>query len=228
MHKYNSFDLRDFWYNRNVKNTLIENFVGTKLNSSQSKKVQILEASLEILATQGQRYFTLTNLQTKTGVSKALIRYHYPELDSISHELLQILAGLGQSYVLEASEGLSSPEDLIMAQVTAAFRWAIQNQQWSKFFIYIYHQATYKKETAFLHQMIVEKGLQRMLSNVEKLKIPTESQESLAWACQNLLIGSIIKMASVNDFDNADKYFQSCAFSISQLLNFSDISIPKL
>lgn len=206
----------------------MESYISSQLTKAQQKKAVILDAALEILAEEGVTEFSLTRIQNKTGISKALIRYHYPELDTIILNLLEILAQIGQRFTLEEISKANSPLEEIHAQILASFRWAKETPNWAKFFIFVYYQSSYKEHTKLLHEKIIETGINRLEGIINRLNPKDDDNKLLALSCHNLLIGSIIRMASVDDFDNIDTYYQSCCLSYSRILNCEISALPKL
>ena len=195
------------------------------LSPSQLKKIEILEASLNLISDSGYQAFSLTNIQRESGIAKALIRYHYPSLNHILQDLMIQLSVEGQNLASLDSE--DSPVEIkISNQIYGSFQWAKNQPKWSRFFSFIYYAAQFDKELYRMHQETLSKGLARFNKNISKIspKISKKKTEQHSLACQNLLIGSILRMSSVQDFDNIEKYAETCVISIEKIL---EITIPR-
>lgn len=191
-----------------------------KLSSAQQKRIRILEAALDIVAEEGIGNLTVTALAARAKISKPLVLFHFKDPKKILVELFMAMGRMGQKYTEKALETATTPKQQLRAQVEGGFLWAQENQKFCQFFVLMYHEAATDESIQKIHRLILETGLNRTTKLVGEIKKgwPKKRIESTALALHNLMIGTIIRMASLRDFGHQKEYLQSVvAFMESSL-----------
>jgi AcrR family transcriptional regulator len=191
----------------------------SQLSESQKKRILIIESALLLVTEEGIKSLNLTKLSKSSGVSKALIRYHFPDLKLIMMEIFKVMAQVGQSYTVDHISKAKSPKEELSAMILAAFLWARDYPAYCQFITIMYHEATIDPQVRKLHSQILGAGLVRLKTIIKNLRPKLKQPQvlHLAEGIQNLIMASILRMATFNDFDNYDKYLDNTE-KLTQLL----------
>ncbi|GAB4412765.1 MAG: hypothetical protein OHK0056_18150 [Bacteriovoracaceae bacterium] len=82
-----------------------------------TKKIAILDSALRIISDRGLHQLSIAELSRESGISKPLILYHYPNLDSIIEELLFFSGKMARYFIEKNVRRESSFEVKIMAMI---------------------------------------------------------------------------------------------------------------
>lgn len=169
---------------------------------------KILKAALNIVSQKGILGLSITSLSKESKISKSLICYHFKTMEEIMHEIFLIGGRMGQEHTVLRLSKAKTPLEKIIAIVEGAYDWAKANPKHMSFFILMYNEANQNKQLFDIHRSILQTGLDRIkliLFDAE-LNHSKDRINSLALAIHSLLIGSLIRTASLKD---QKEYLQS-------------------
>jgi AcrR family transcriptional regulator len=164
-----------------------------KVSKGDRRKIQILEAALELIATDG---FHRTNYETigqKLGIRRSQVQYHFKDLKSLFQMVIRMISETSQAIVVEGIAAARTPEERLRAYIEGPFHWLERNPRHAHVRIVFYHLAAFDPEHRALHTESREAGLDRVrslladLPGMRKAMIP-----QLARAIQAMITGTLV------------------------------------
>lgn len=186
-----------------------------------TKKIAILDSALRIISDRGLHQLSIAELSRESGISKPLILYHYPSLDSIIEELLFFSGKMARYFIEKNVRRESSFEVKIMAMIKALFEWTLYNREVSEFFILMFHSGTKNPET----QKILKDILQTSHDLWERIFLESMRYKSLEeiriviGGLQAMITGTLILMISTNRSHEANDLLRELKMNAEQLLS---------
>ncbi len=187
---------------------------------SHHKKELILKTALQLAGTQDFTLLNLKEISQRSGVSKSLILYHYPNLKSLWLELFLKLIHAAQEQTAKEIETENDPVKRIFKIASAAVAWIKKEPLHGKFFFLMYHQASVDKDFRLLHRQVLSRGLERIelcLFQSGKFQDP-EQVKFLAFSIHNLIIGTMIRAVSLDEISKISEYEARLFESIERLI----------
>jgi len=177
-------------------------------SKKKDTKALIQKCALKILTKEGMGAFKKTRIADETGLSKQVIQYHYPDLVPLLMELYTDAAKPGQKFTVEALAKAKSPADKLGAMIDGAFMWLLKYPTHGQFFLIMYHWSSVEPKLRTIHAQILAGGLDRIRGVLlESFKYKEmEEVESRARTIHNLMLGTFLRMVSLNDIKNCKEY----------------------
>lgn len=184
----------------------------------------IQAAALAILHEDGIVALTKTALARRAGISKQLVQYHVPDVNTLLVSLYQELGQRGQRITDEYLAQLGSrapPEAGLAAMIDAAFTWVTEDERHGTFFLLMYHGAATVAPLNAVHEVILATGLRRieiLLASGKTPLVRTHRQRTvMATALHSALIGCLVRMVSRRAFAEAPLYREAAYVTFGSL-----------
>lgn len=175
---------------------------------SGQTKVLILEAALEIATQQGLGKLSIAEIARTAHQSKPRVLYHYSDIEQILVDLFQLTGRIGQSITEEIQRNSYSPEERLSASISGAFQWVQNDIRWGRYFLLMYAQSPMSPKIAQIHQTILQKGQERISRELKEKRF--KKAQALSQELHSGLVGSLLKMISLQAEDQAQSYANSC------------------
>ena len=191
-----------------------------------SKKYQILESGLKILAKRGVMGLTVTALSKESHLSKPLVLYHYESMDKVFEDLYFFHTKLLEYFLKSAHDQERSYEENITLTTVALIKWSLFNREVAEFICLMPHisQKTQllKKYTEQRHQLLQDHYEKIFMESfrfksVESIKIVTRGVRSLT-------MGTLTSMISHGEISQHDEYLTQLKFNLEQFLQ---VELPR-
>lgn len=179
----------------------------------------IMDAALELIIYSGIQKCTLTNLSAATQLSKSHITYYFPQLELIVDLLFDQLITLGQKSTSEALLFCNTLEEKVIGVIDGAFKWILLNPKYGHFFLLMYHLTANDEKIFNLNKQMLATGRQR-IESIVKEDLGVEAK-SVAHILHMLLVGGLVQMITLNDFNSSQYYRRTVIEGFERVLERS-------
>lgn len=185
-----------------------------------SKKILILDSALRIISEKGLHQLSIAELSRESGISKPLILYHYPTLDSIIEELFFFSGKMARYFIEKNLNREASFETKVMQMIKSLFEWTLYNREVSEFFILMFHSGTKNPQM----QKILKEILQTAHDLWERIFLESMRYKSLEElrihinGLQSMITGSLIIMIATNRAQEANDLLTEIRLNAESLL----------
>lgn len=165
------------------------------------KKMEIIGAAIECLATIGFENTTYEAIAKKLGTRRAHIAYHFSDKNDIFKASIRFI---NATYLLHSKnliEESQSGEEMLKNFIRAPFLWGEENPNQLAVMLLFYYLCSVNEEYRELHTQIRTSGVQRIhyiLTTKINIKLDNHQSLNLAKHIQNLLSGAIIDAVSTS------------------------------
>jgi AcrR family transcriptional regulator len=171
---------------------------GYRAGRGEKKKLQIIQAVIDILSNEGITYLTFDAVGKRIKTGKATVRYHFKTLEDLIEGAAKLIAFSAQSLTAVKIERVKSPTKarLVDAVIDAAFEWLRENPKHASVWCLFCYYSTFYPRFSALHASIRGKGQERL----EKI-LGTGSET--ASQIQSLITGTLIDLAVKNQIKDS-------------------------
>jgi AcrR family transcriptional regulator len=138
--------------------TEIEQFQKRRPSKSDRRKLQIIEQTLEELATRGMDETTYDSLAKACGISRALVQHYFPDRDELFLIAFRFARAKFQKVCVEAIEKHTTPQKQLKAYFEAACSWPRIFPQDAKVWTLFFYHCAIKKKYRKLHSELSGAG----------------------------------------------------------------------
>lgn len=167
-----------------------------KLRKGDMKRIEIIQASIECLATIGIDNTTYDAVAKKVGTTRAHIAYYFTDKDQIYIASIKyILASFQQTILEHLSEKNLNGKELLEEYVEAVFLWAKNYPDQLTVMILLYYLCRFREDMVELNHQIRKAGYERVyyiLTSKMSKKLNEKKATVIARALINLISGSMI------------------------------------
>ena len=161
---------------------------------TQNTRAKIIKAALQCLSRQGVVESTITRIAKIAKVHHTVVLYHFPTLESLYLEVIQVLLESLRSATLQAVEPhAKAPRKALEAYILAPFEWAQKNREYFSLWMFFYFLASHpgsvfrennnqirkqgrERIATFLYQGIASKSFKSLsVANVSELSFQIQS-----------------------------------------------------
>lgn len=159
------------------------------------KKIEIIQAAIEVLADQGLENTTYESLALKINSRRAHVAYHFNDKKTIFLAAVKYILGDFQQSVLDslerAYEEKKGPVHVLQSYVDGVFDWASQNPSQLSVMLLLYYQCTLDPDYIELHEKIRKSGSERLGLLFQQVKGASSPELCGKWL-QNQLSGAMM------------------------------------
>lgn len=166
------------------------------------KKIEIIQAAIEVLAEVGLENTTYEALALKINSRRAHVAYHFDDKKKIFLAAVKYILGEFQQSILTSIEAAKDNGQghakekgapLLHAYIDGVFDWARTSPQQVQIMLMLYYQCTLDKDYLNLHDEVRQAGAERLSYLFLKLpEMKKERSEKLAKTLQNYLSGTLM------------------------------------
>jgi TetR/AcrR family transcriptional repressor of bet genes len=158
------------------------------------KKVEIIKASIECLATVGIEKTSYESIAKLIGTRRAHVAYHFSDKHDIYKSAIKFILATYQQKLIEKLEQASDGISMLEKYVEAGFAWAKENPKQVSVLLLLGYFCSIDEEYLELNHMVKTKGRERLyfiLMDQVKKEMTSEKARSLSITIQNLTSSSI-------------------------------------
>lgn len=168
------------------------------------RKVAILEAVIEILATDGVDELTFERIGKRVGMARSHVVYYFKNREALVESAMRFVALTAQQVIAEKLLGEKEWTKLLRRYVEANFDWIGENRDHSAVFLLMYYRAATRKNYRKMHSDFREAGTQR-IRNILKLrpqKWDEKELQSVSKGIQGIITGNLVDVMSTDLADD--------------------------
>lgn len=166
------------------------------------KKLEIIKAAVDILATKGLDNTTYEAIAQEIGTRRAHIAYHFSDKSDIFFAAVKYILATYQNETALQLKGAESGEEMLGRYVSSTFEWARKNPHQVSVMLLLYYMCTTTERFIELNtevRLAGKKRLSYLLSKLEKSKIKSTDLDALAATIGDLISAGIIAATTQKD-----------------------------
>lgn len=181
---------------------------GKLLKKGDRKKLEIIEAAIECLASEGIENTTFEAIAKRIETRRAHVAYHFKDKNMIFEAAINYIlvayAQTLQEFVQKAEQKNAlkgPPQNLIEEYIKGAFHWSKKNPEHVSVFLLFYYLTTFQKNYRELNSRIRLDGQERIhyiLSIKMDLEKPKKELKEIASIIQNILSAKMVELFTTN------------------------------
>jgi len=187
------------------------------------KKLEIIQAAIDVLANQGLENTTYESLALKINSRRAHVAYHFKDKKMIFLAAVKYILGEFQQNTLDTVEKAYSenrdPIHMLTAYINCVFDWAKNNPSQLSIMLLLYYQCTLDRSYLELHEQFSKDSTERLallFGEVEGIQNPKDCSKWL----QNQLSGAMMDSATTDsDSTNLNQARTKTLLFLSLLTN---------
>jgi len=168
------------------------------LRKGDLRKIEIIEAAIHSLATDGIRNFTYQTVATQSKLAIAHIAYHFPSLDQLLLAAIQCIYASLHAQVSDALSTKPPPEKILKVYLEAHVEWLSLKPHYPTAGLTLINLASVDKRFRDLHTELKEIGQKRIetlfqiTAKAKRLKRSAKQIREISNSLQSLLMGQIV------------------------------------
>ncbi len=166
------------------------------------KKLEIIKAAVDILATKGLDNTTYEAIAQEIGTRRAHIAYHFSDKSDIFFAAVKYILATYQNETALQLKGAESGEEMLKRYVSSTFEWARKNPHQVSVMLLLYYMCTTTERFIELNtevRLAGKKRLSYLLSKLEGNKIKSTELDNLAATIGDLISAGIIAATTQKD-----------------------------
>lgn len=166
------------------------------------KKMEIVLAAIECIATIGFEKTTYEAIAKKIGTRRAHVAYHFKDKADIFEACIKFIMANYQQTSIKKIEAAKDGLEMLVNYAEAPFEWAEKNPEQLSVMLLFYYLCTVDESYKELHENIRRNGAERIqyiLTNKLTKKIPVKEAAPMAKTIQNLVSGSIMDVTTTGN-----------------------------
>ncbi|MCO4794025.1 MAG: TetR/AcrR family transcriptional regulator [Bacteriovoracaceae bacterium] len=172
-----------------------------KLKKGDQKRLEIIHAAIECLATIGFEMTTYESIAKLIGTRRAHVNYYFKDKSEIILSCIHYIVANYQQTSIKHIDQARLGEEMLFHYIEAPFIWAKENPEELSVMLLFYYLCNIRGEYKELHDQIRDGGVTRIsyiLKNGLNLKESDENINLQAKTIQNLISGSMMDAATTN------------------------------
>lgn len=166
------------------------------------KKMEIILAAIDCIATIGFEKTTYEAIAQKIGTRRAHVAYHFKDKADIFEACIKYINASYQQTSIQNIEAAKDGLEMLVNYAEAPFLWAEENPQQLSVMLLFYYLCTVDEKYKDLHNQIRSGGKERIqyiLTNKLTKKISPAEAAPMAKMIQNLVSGSIMDVTTTGN-----------------------------
>lgn len=166
------------------------------------KKMEIILAAIECIATIGFEKTTYEAIAKKIGTRRAHVAYHFKDKSDIFESCVRFIMANYQQASIKSIEEAKDGLEMLVNYAQTPFEWAEENPQQLSVMLLFYYLCSVDDKYKELHASIRKGGAERIqyiLTNKLSKKIETDKAAPMAKTIQNLVSGSIMDVTTTGN-----------------------------
>lgn len=167
------------------------------LKKSESRRLAILEATVEAIAEEGVHNLSAFSLGKRTKMRRSHIVYYFPNQDLLIENAIRYAVEIGQRFTLAAMEKAHTPDSRLEAWLDGSIGWLANYPAHRSVMTLLHHFATFMPNYQKLQQEIADTGEARIISILQaragsKAKA-TAAYVPVARTIRAIMVGELIR-----------------------------------
>jgi len=186
---------------------ILRNLFEFKPSKGDLKRLEIIKATIECLATIGFDKTTYESIAKIVGTRRAHINYYFGDKHEILMACIRYIVSNYQQVSLQHIEQARVGRDMLINFIEGPYIWAKKNPQELSVMLLFYYLCTYSEDYQKLHDKIRTGGAERLMYILhEKMSYSKKNARLLSKVIQNSMSGFILDAAttSLNDLKKAE------------------------
>ncbi len=166
------------------------------------KKMEIILAAIECIATIGFEKTTYEAIAQKIDTRRAHVAYHFKDKADIFEACVKYIMASYQQTSIKRIEEAKDGLEMLVNYAEAPFLWAEENPEQLSVMLLFYYLCTVDPKYKELHTTIRSGGVERIqyiLTNQLTKKIPVKEAAVMAKTIQNLVSGTIMDVTTTGN-----------------------------
>jgi AcrR family transcriptional regulator len=166
------------------------------------KKMEIIMAAIDCIASIGFEKTTYEAIAKKIGTRRAHVAYHFKDKNDIFEACIRYIMANYQQTSIKRIEAAKDGLEMLVNYAEAPFLWAEENPQQLSVMLLFYYLCTINEKYKELHASIRSGGVERIqyiLTNKLTKKIPVKEAAPMAKMIQNLVSGAIMDVTTTGN-----------------------------
>tara|TARA_R110002072_G_scaffold64203_9_gene159967 strand:- start:9634 stop:10272 length:639 start_codon:yes stop_codon:yes gene_type:complete len=173
------------------------------------KKIEIIEATIDCIATIGFEKTTYEAIAKQIGTRRAHIAYHFNDKQDIFKACVKYIVSNYHSISLQHLQEAFSPKDKLMKYIEGPYLWSEKYPKQLAVMLLFYYLCSVRDDYKELHDKVRLAGLERIndiLLRDLQLEMSKREAKTLSVAIQNIMNGYHISVetSSFSSFKNAE------------------------
>ena len=174
---------------QNNINPILENLFEYRSRKGDFKKVEIIQASIECLATLGHEKTTYEAIAQKVGTRRAHVAYHFSDKNELFKSAIRYILATYQQVSIDHLEKAKSPKDMLNKYIKAAFTWANDYPYQAKVILLFYYFCSLDEEYLEMNDELKHKGQERIQFILKELGV--KQSKTISGLIQNIISSAI-------------------------------------
>lgn len=181
---------------------------GLKPGRGEDRRIRIIEAFIELLATEGLEKTSFDTLGKKLRMTRTHVAYYFANRDDLIMTAVRYSFSLGQQMMIDQVSTAKTWKERLSIVVSGPFNWLIKYPHHTSMITLHNYMCTYDKKYRELESNILSMGEQRILSCfADRPGLSAREAQRLARSIQALISGAVLNV-SVADYSLSMKQFR--------------------
>lgn len=192
--------------------------------SADEKKLKIIEATIQIMATQGIAAVTFESVGDRLKTTKANIKYHFKDKDQLIFTAIRMVVINAQTITGRNVEAVDTPEEKLTAVIDSAYQWYEHfRDHGTVWLLFMYYSHIHEAYTKFLvdTRTVGQQRMQLLLRALPQVESREVDYLELAEGIQNIIYGYMFGLIGKPKGLKANK--RAASETIAALLNSKGI-----
>ncbi|MBY0372039.1 TetR family transcriptional regulator [bacterium] len=175
-----------------VPSALYYQIFNLKPGRGEERKLKIVEAAIESLATGGLENTTFDSIGKRLKMRRTHVAYYFTNRDELIQACIRYVVAVGQSAIIEDASRAASWKPRLKAVVEGPFDWLGGNPKFAAVMVLFYSLCSYSKNYRELQNNIRSMGEQRLASCLAGTSLSESQARDLARQMQMLMTGAFV------------------------------------
>jgi len=185
------------------------------------KKLEIIKACVECLASEGLENTTYDAIAKRVNTRRAHIAYHFADKYSLYYDAIKFILATYQQLSIEHLKKAKEGNDPLVKYVEAVFLWAKKYPEQMHVMLLFYYFCTLRPEFKQLQAQVRKGGTERVYYILKEKMQMRESSEKLMSLSRNIqnLVGSLVVDVVTTRHQNLDDAKKEAIELVLKLVN---------
>lgn len=162
-----------------------------KPGRGEERKIRIIEAFIELLASKGLENTSFDTLGKKVKMTRTHVAYYFANRDELIRTAVRYAVAVGQHITIGHVQEATTWREQLRCVVEGPFEWLEKYPSHASVMALFYYLCTYDPSYRELQNSIRSMGEQRILSCFKASSIPSSEAILLARTIQSLMAGTL-------------------------------------
>jgi len=138
-------------------------------SKSEKRKIQIIEKTIQQLATTGVESMSYESVAEACGATRALIRHYFPDWDELILLVMRFVRAKFQKLCIDAIQTQTQSRDQLKIYIETACSWSRHSPQDARVWLLFYYQCGINKKYRQLNSELVSQGHIRITALLKEI-----------------------------------------------------------